>query len=76
MKKDGRTHDLYGEKDIPKSNILNIEVYMDKHAKEIVDFIEQEITDNSRKVITMTGEIPDRIMNDCLGKCRLVLLMI
>jgi hypothetical protein len=44
MEKDGdrdeRTHDLYREKDIPKSNILDIEIYMDKHAKEIVDFIE------------------------------------
>lgn len=25
------------ENDIPKSNILNIEIYMDKHAKEIFD---------------------------------------
>jgi hypothetical protein len=25
------------ENDIPKSNILNIEIYMDKNAKEIVD---------------------------------------
>ena len=25
------------ENDIPKSNILNIEIYMDKHAKEIID---------------------------------------
>ena len=25
------------ENDIPKSNILDIEIYTDKHAKEIVD---------------------------------------
>jgi hypothetical protein len=25
------------ENDIPKSNILKIEIYMDKHAKEIID---------------------------------------
>jgi hypothetical protein len=30
------------ENDIPKSNILNIEIYMDKHAKEIVDSAQQE----------------------------------
>jgi hypothetical protein len=64
MEKDGKTHDLYGENDIPKSKFLNIELYMDKHAKEIVDFIEKEIKDNSQKVISWTGEIPDRIINE------------
>jgi hypothetical protein len=68
MEKDGdrdeRTHDLYGEKDIPKSNILDIEIYMDKHAKEIVDFIEQKISEKSQKGIKITGEIPDRIINE------------
>ena len=64
MEADERRRDLYGEKDIPKSNILNIEYYMDDHAKEIVDFIEGEITENSQKNIKMTGEIPDRIINE------------
>jgi hypothetical protein len=64
MGKDGKTHDLYGENDIPKSKFHNIELYMDKHAKEIVDFIEKEIKDNSQKVISWTGEIPDRIINE------------
>jgi hypothetical protein len=64
MVKDERTHDLYGEDDIPESRILKIELYMENHAKEIVDFIEQEIKDNSQRVISWTGEIPDRIINE------------
>lgn len=62
--RDGRTHDLYWEKDIPKSKILDIEIYMNKHAKEIVDFIEQKISEKSQKEIKITGEIPNRIINE------------
>jgi hypothetical protein len=64
MENDERRRDLYGEKDIPKSNILDIEIYMDKHAKEIVDFIERKITEKSQKEIKITGEISDRIINE------------
>jgi hypothetical protein len=32
--RDERTHDLYGEDDIPKSNILDITLFMDKNAKK------------------------------------------
>jgi hypothetical protein len=60
--RDGRTHDLYREEDIPKSNILDIEIYMDKHAEEIVDFMEKKITEKSQKEIKITGEISDRII--------------
>jgi hypothetical protein len=59
-----RTRDLYGENDIPKSKILEIESYMDRHAKEIVDFIEKKISEKSQTWIKITGEIPDRIMNE------------
>jgi hypothetical protein len=59
-----RTRDLYGENDIPKSKILEIESYMDRHAKEIVDFIEKKISEKSQTGIKITGEIPDRIMNE------------
>jgi hypothetical protein len=52
------------DNDIPESKILNTEYYMDSHAKEIVDFIEQDITENSQKKIRMTCEIPDRIINE------------
>ena len=69
MGKDGKTHDLYGENDIPKSKFLNIELYMDKHAKEIVDFIEKEIKDNSQKVISWTGEILIESLTNYLKKC-------
>jgi hypothetical protein len=55
---------LYGENDIPESNILDIEIYMDKHAKEMVDFIERKISEKSQREIKITGEIPDRIMNE------------
>lgn len=64
MNDNDRTRDLYGENDIPKSKILDIEIYLDKHAKEIVDFIEKKISEKSQKEIKITGEIPDRIMNE------------
>jgi hypothetical protein len=51
------------ENDIPRSKILNIEYYMESHAKEIVDFIEKKISEKSQKDIKITGEISDRIMN-------------
>jgi hypothetical protein len=35
--RDERTHDLYGEDDIPESNILDITLFMDKNAKDVVD---------------------------------------
>jgi hypothetical protein len=38
--------DLYGEGDVPQSNILDIELYTDKHAKEIVDFIERKTVED------------------------------
>jgi hypothetical protein len=63
MEKEGRTHDLYGEDDIPKSKILDIELYMENHAKEIVDFIELKIKEKSHKDIKITGKITDRITN-------------
>jgi hypothetical protein len=50
--------------DFPKSNIPNIEYYMDSHAKEIVDFIEQGIAKNSQKNFKIEGEITDMIMNE------------
>jgi hypothetical protein len=62
--RDERTHDLYGEKDIPESKILDIEIYMDKNAKKIVDYIEQLIAENSQKNLKISGEIPDAIMNE------------
>jgi hypothetical protein len=37
---------------------------MDKHAKEMVDFIERKISEKSQREIKITGEIPDRIMNE------------
>jgi hypothetical protein len=46
MVKDGRADDLYGENDIPKSKILDIELYMDKHAKEMVDFLEKKTVED------------------------------
>jgi len=48
---------MYNEDDIPKSKILKIEEYMDRHAKEIVDFIEQKISEKSQRKIKITGKI-------------------
>ena len=36
---------------------------MDRHAKEIVDFIEQKISEKSQRKIKITGKISDRILN-------------
>jgi hypothetical protein len=52
------------ENDIPESKILDIEYYMDKHAEEIVDFIEEKITEERLKAVMPTGEIFDRIVNE------------
>ena len=68
MEKDPRTHDLYGEDDIPKSNILDIEHYMENHATEIVDFIGLKIEEKSHKEIKITGKITDRIINQLAQK--------
>ena len=59
-----KTTDRFGPDDIPESKILKIEEYMDNHAKEIVDFIERKISEKSKKDIKITGEIPNRIMNE------------
>ena len=48
---------MYNEDDIPKLKILKIEEYMDRHAKEIVDFIEQKISEKSQRKIKITGKI-------------------
>jgi len=40
--RDERTHDLYGEDDIPQSNILDISLFMDKNAKDVVDYLEDK----------------------------------
>jgi hypothetical protein len=39
MQDDGnpRDRDLFGEEDIPESKILDTELFMDKHKKEMVD---------------------------------------
>jgi hypothetical protein len=68
MGKDPRTHDLYGEDDITKSKFLEIELYMESHAKEIVDFIELRIKEKSHKDIKITGKITDRIINQLVNK--------
>jgi hypothetical protein len=60
--------------DFPKSNILNIEYYMDSHAKEIVDFIEQGIAKNSQKNFKIEGEITDMIMNELTNEMPLIKL--
>jgi hypothetical protein len=36
---------------------------MDRHAKEIVDFIEQKISEKSQRKIKIAGKISDRILN-------------
>ena len=48
---------MYNEDDISKSKILEIEEYMDRHAKEIVDFIELKISEKSQRKIEITGKI-------------------
>ena len=58
--------DYYSENDIPKSKILNIEEYIDKHAKDIVDFIGEKITEEKLKAVMPTGEIFDRIVNELI----------
>ena len=68
MAKDGRTNDLYRKDDIPKSNMLDIELYMESHAKEIVDFIELKVKEKSHKDIKITGKITDRIINHLANK--------
>jgi hypothetical protein len=60
--------------DFPKSNIPNIEYYMDSHAKEIVDFIEQGIAKNSQKNFKIEGEITDMIMNELTNEMPLIKL--
>jgi hypothetical protein len=57
--------DLYGEGDIPKSNILDIEVYMDKHAKEIVDFIERKTVEDYAPDMT---EIYDKLLSELVNE--------
>ena len=48
---------IYNEYDIPKLKILKIEEYMDRHAKEIVDFIEQKVSKKSQRKIKIAGKI-------------------
>jgi len=43
--------------------MLDTEVYMDTHKKEMVDFIEKKIANNKNKEIKITGEIFDRLAN-------------
>jgi hypothetical protein len=59
-----KTTDKFGPDDIPESRILKIEEYMDNHAKEIVDFVERKISEKRKKDIKITGQIPNRIMNE------------
>lgn len=49
--------------DILPSKILGIEVYMDKHKDEIVDFIEKKILQKAGKDVKITGDIFDRLAN-------------
>jgi hypothetical protein len=63
--RDERTHDLYGEKDIPKSNILDIEIYMGKHAKEIVDFLEKKTVEDYAPDMT---EIYDKLLSELVNE--------
>jgi hypothetical protein len=52
------------EDDIPKSKILYIELYMDKHAEEIVDFLEAKTVED----YTPTGEIYDRLLSQLVNE--------
>jgi hypothetical protein len=62
--RDERTHDLYGEDDIPKSNILDITLFMDKNAKDVVDYLEQKTVED----YDPTGEIYDRILSKLVNE--------
>lgn len=66
MENDGRPRDrdLYEEKDIPESKILDIELYMDKNAREIVDFLEDKTVED----FIPTGEIYDRLLNQLVNE--------
>src|SRR5829696_10231498 len=62
--RDERTHDLYGEDDIPKSNILDITLFMDKNAKDVVDYLEQKTVED----YDPAGEIYDRILSKLVNE--------
>jgi hypothetical protein len=62
--RDERTHDLYGEDDIPESNILDITLFMDKNAKDVVDYLEQKTVED----YDPTGEIYDRILSKLVNE--------
>lgn len=65
MNKDNeRRRDLYGEDDIPKSNILDIELFMDKNAKDIVDFLEEKTVED----YDPTGKIYDRLLSQLVSE--------
>jgi hypothetical protein len=64
MEDNERRRDFYGEKDIPKSNISDIELYMDKNAKDIVDFLEEKTVED----YAPTGEIYDRLLNQLVNE--------
>jgi hypothetical protein len=64
MEDDGRRRNLYGEKDIQKPNILDIEYYMDKNAREIVDFLEKKTVED----YAPTGEIYDRLLSQLVNE--------
>jgi hypothetical protein len=63
MQKDRRTHDLYEEEDIPKSN-LNIQSYLQDHAKAIVYFLEEKTVED----YAPTGEIYDRLLSQLVNQ--------
>jgi hypothetical protein len=63
--RDKRTHDLYGEKDIPKSKILEIEFYMDRFKKEIVDLFEKKTVEDYAPDMS---DIYDKVLSELVNE--------
>ena len=53
--------DYFSESDIRKSKILDIEVWLDSHKDEIVDFVERRISEKSKVPKGSSFKIPYKI---------------